>query len=75
MSHGLSIKRVSPLLRLAIVVLTMGLTAAVPGRSLAEEPAARSQVGQRVVPKQARLRPARHRRRPETGREDRHLPR
>jgi tetratricopeptide (TPR) repeat protein len=51
MSHGLSLLGVGPRVLTAIVVLTLGLTAALPCRSLCAEPAANQWIGQRVVPK------------------------
>ncbi len=50
MREGLRIPALSKT-RLAALVVALGLAAAVPGRTLAGEPAAKERIGQRVVPK------------------------
>ncbi len=51
MGHGLRIWALSKQVRLAAMALALGLATAVPGRSLAGEPAGKERIGQRVVPK------------------------
>ncbi|HKI20231.1 MAG TPA: tetratricopeptide repeat protein, partial [Isosphaeraceae bacterium] len=51
MRDGLRIGVVSNHVRLTAIVLALVLATAVPGRSLAGEPAAKERIGQRVVPK------------------------